>query len=71
MQEGKIMLISTIRLNSDYYKKNKQKDIRKELEKAANNKINNNDNIIISDSQKNTIDNKQHQLDKEISNYFG
>lgn len=60
------MLISTIRLNSDYYKKNKQKDIRKELEKAANNKINNNDNIIISDSQKNTIDNKQHQLDKEI-----
>lgn len=59
MQEGKIMLISTIRLNSDYYKKNKQKDIRKELEKAArleymqqeNNKESNNDKSSLLDDK--------------------
>lgn len=53
------MLISTIRLNSDYYKKNKQKDIRKELEKAArleymqqeNNKESNNDKSSLLDDK--------------------
>lgn len=53
------MLISTIRLNSDYYKKNKQKDIRKELEKSArleymqqeNNKESNNDKSSLLDDK--------------------